>query len=197
VLLSHLDRMEWTAKEITTLIVSATTVVGTIVVALIQHKKKRSTEQNASVAQPLVVIQNSSLPQSSAPVLQRVVEHSPTAKRARPFVTEVSHKEIVEKLRSLNPYHQGLIEKSYVGLRVRWRVLLTSLDERTSGKGNVHGNVADTKTAIDCDGLMTDFVCLIHAGDGEEIEVEGTIELVSTAYTILEDCLARRLKQPA
>jgi hypothetical protein len=189
--------MDWTAKEFAMIIAAAVTAGGAIAVAIINHRKKAAGEQKPAHPQPLVVIQN------SAPIRITKPDETPFARlslehgSARPAVVSISHREIVERLRPLAPYQRDLIEKSYVGVRVKWRIVLKSVGETVHGQGHVFGDVADTKAAIECDGKMDDFRGLIHAADKEEIEIEGTIDLVSTAYTMLKDCTARRLKEPA
>lgn len=187
--------MDWTAKEFATIIAAAVAAGGAIVVALINHRKKTASEHKPANTPPLVVIQNSApIPvakSNGAPVARPPLEQEPT----RPEVTAITHREIVERLRPLAPYQRDLIEKSYVGVRVKWRIVLKSVGETVQDKGHVFGDVSDTKAAIECDGKMEDFRGLIHAADKEEIEIEGTIDLVSTAFTMLKDCTARRVKE--
>lgn len=189
--------MEWTAKEISPIIVATVGAVigalGTIAVAVI-NRRKNPTEDKPAPSSPLVVI-NTSFREASAAIraTSTIVPATP-AKLSRQSFVEISHREIAEKLRGVTPFQQGIIEKSYVGLRVRWRVLLKSLDEIRPGDGLLHGRTADTKSVISCSGAMADIAHVIHADTDEEIDVEGTITLVSSAYIELKDSKTARLK---
>lgn len=172
--------MEWTAKEVAPIIVALIGFAGVVVGAIINKRMKAAREQ-ASMPTPTTPTAPPKHVDGTLPV-------------QRPPVLAITHAEIQERLKDLGPFQRDQIERSYVGTRVRWRILLKSVSDYGNGGANVAGVVVDTKSSTSCNGKMSDFRCLMHAADGEEVEVEGTLDLVSSAYTELTDCVATRLK---
>lgn len=174
--------MPWSEKETAMLAVAIVSAGGVIIAALINRKKPTgefppSKQQSVSIPSPHSTRAN--------PTIAASPSHCKS-------ISDITHSAICAQLKDLSPYHRDRIEKSYIGFRVRWRLILHFMGE-AGGKAHLFGRIAGAYDAVECNGSKDAFSSLIHAADGEEIEVEGTISMTGTGLTILDDCVPHRI----
>lgn len=174
----------------TAIITAGCTVVVAIVTgvfALIQSRKDKtanpeSTKLPESPA-PSVAMNS---PESEVRVSKPVSE--PTNVMG-PVRVEATHKQIIDAIESALPYHRDKIRATFVGKRVRWKLVFVSVHHYNDEEIEIQGHLPEDRLCnVWCDALSHEGNAFMLAQGGWEFVVDGTIEDILSHVTDLVDC---------
>ena len=184
--------------------IAVITLVGGIIVAMIQTRRKREEKDraqdtlstrgqgaaNVSVNVPVNVSVNA--PAGNTSTHGEVLKIAPPAQPGERRLN-ARHMQIVEAIEAPPLFHRSDVEASYKGARVLWRVKVSGIDKRAGGYF-ISGSLAEDGSLVFCRANPGDCEGLEFA-DRSTFEVDGEIERVSRYETWLEDCRIRVVEE--
>lgn len=172
-----------TEPEIVAVIGGGATIVVAAIGVFTSRKKEQKPEPKGNDVtmspvvnvSPVITVSNAPLP-VVLPVRDSPVPVEPAPKELKRI--ESTHKQIMEAIERALPYHRDAIKESYIGKRVRWNLVLSSVHHNTDSI-TIYGHLRENRQCgVWCKGAQREGDAFISAQEGWTFVVDGEIEMV-------------------